>query len=389
MKRSSSPRLCCRLSQVFVLIFFAYLLIEQSKNKPPNNVPVIAATHSVTSTTASSLSLPSPSSSLQLSGGIGGNSGDWNDRQNCVSLVDRAGEVFLYHWLVLNLGSLCRHYKPGLVVDVYTYPWLTETAASTYHRESMKFFEPHFHFPYPNQPEPADGHCPNEWGAILWQADRPDPESHFCLRGLTSLALSEYPGGTPEFQVNEMVYITREGRPQRSILNEASFLAEFQKMGIRRVKLEDLSFAEKIKLFATARLIISPQSASLTFTYATDRRALIIEIFQETERMLHYRHLARDLHLQWRRFSDVEVVGELEPIFTSNFNFIVNGPALIEFVQKGIAETQERAEGRPIKDNNTEAIDGRFAIYGHESAAELEVSRDDLLVRLNRSLGAP
>ena len=383
MKRiiSSSPRLCCNLSQVVVLIFFFYLSIEYSRG---NNTAASLVTSNTSSSLAQSSSSSSTSSSLQLSGGIGGNSGDWDDRQNCVSLINRKGEDHLYHWLVLNIGALCRHYKPGLVVDVYTYPWLTENGASAYHRESMAFFGPHFHFPFPNQPEPTDGHCSNEWGANLWQDDRPDPEAHFCLRGLTSLAFSEQPGGVPEFQVNEMVYITREGRPQRSVLNEASFIAEFQKMGIRRVKLEELSFAEKVKLFATARLIISPQSASLTFTYATDRRALIIEIFQETERMLHYRNLARDLHLQWRRFSDLEVVGQLEPIFSSHYNFIVNGTALIAFVQKGIAETQERAEGPPIKDNITEAIDGRINLYGHESAEDLEVSRDELLMKLHQ-----
>jgi len=271
----------------------------------------------------------------------------------CVTLADRGGADLLYHWFVLNVGALWAHYEPGATVDVYA-PFLSGGGAR-YHGESQALFWPDFYFP-PGA-DSAAGDCAPEFGTALWADDRPDPQAHFFLRGLFARALARAPGGAPAFNASELVYVTRAGRPQRAVLNEEAFLPALAALGVRRVQLEDLSFAEKLRLFASARLVVSPQSAGLTFLAAADRRALVVEIFQEVDAMNHYRYMADDLAVPFRRFSALEVVGPTVPIFNAHFNFVVDAPALVAFVTRALAETAPRAAGPPVVSNVTEAID--------------------------------
>ncbi len=290
--------------------------------------------------------------------------GDWEGRRECVSLMNRGGEKAMYHWIILNLGALWKYFRRGSVVDVYVGDWLTVGGASRYHNESMQFFAGDFFFPWGAAAGPGavrePPHCAPEYGTDLWADDRPDPESHVFLRGLIARALARAPRAPPAFNASLMVYVTRAGRPSRSVLNEDAFLPALAALGVQRVQLEDYSFEEKVRLFASARLVISPQSASLTYVVAADRRALVIEIFQDVDQMNHYKFAAADLRIPYRRFSQLQVVGDTVPIFNAPFNFIVDAPALVDFVQKAILETAALAAGPPVRNNVTELIDEKY-----------------------------
>lgn len=249
----------------------------------------------------------------------------------CAVLSDRGGSGNLYHWFVLNIGGLWR-FQHG-PIDVYSGNWLS--SPSSYHVESEALFAPDLRFS-----SGAPCHCQRVFGAALFAPDRTEPQAHIFLRELFERALARMPGGAPAFNASEMVYITRTGRPYRTILNEDSFLADFAAMGIRCIKLEDLALVDKLRLFASARLIISPQSAGLTFLAAANRRALVVEIFQGIDEMNHYKYMAHDLRIPFRRFSGLEVIGPTDNIYNGSFNFIVDGRALVDFVKNALEETE-------------------------------------------------
>jgi Glycosyltransferase 61 len=270
----------------------------------------------------------------------------------CIVLMDR-GSGQLYHYLILNIGALHRYYRRNVTMEVYT-PWLElRKEGANFHRESMALFAPEFKF-LPGNDSPT-GSCAVEYGSAMYNDDRPEPAAHYFLRGLFTRVLSR--NGGASFNASEMVYVTRKGSPRRSVLNEAALIPALSALGIRFVQLEELSFAGKLRLFASARLIISPQSAGLTFLAAADRRALVVEIYADLNVMHHYRNMASDLAVPFRRFTSVAVEGDISAVFSGDYNFVVDVPAFVAFLQHALEETDPVAKGKRICYNLTDAID--------------------------------
>jgi len=290
------------------------------------------------------------------------------DPPTCVHLQARGGQAYMYHWFVLNLGGLFRFYRRARTVTVFT-PWPRADGEARFHGESRALFFPDLAIKLGAE-SPSEG-CVPEFGAALFADDRPDPAAHYFLRGLFLRALARaFPGAAaPRFNASELVYITRAGRPQRAVLNEADFLPALAARGIRFVQLEELSLAEKLRLFATARLIISPQSAGLTFIPAADRRALVIEIFQDVDAMRHYEFAAADVDVPFARFSALKVVGPTVPICCAHFNFIVDARALVLFIDASLAATAARAAAPRVCSRATDAQDERSGITHEDRAA--------------------
>ena len=79
-----------------------------------------------------------------------------------------------------------------------------------------------------------------------------------------------------QFDINKKIYISRNKSSQckdspsyninrRLILNEDNLYKELKKKGFERIYLEDYSVEEKIKIFNTSSIIISPFGGALTF----------------------------------------------------------------------------------------------------------------------------
>jgi hypothetical protein len=262
--------------------------------------------------------------------------------QHAVCLWDRGGDDLIYHFFLLSLPGLRTHVRAHESVFVYM-PWLREHGHGprAYQLEGIKLLEPYFVFVDEAENRIA---CTLEYGATLIEGrhDRLDVDSVVFFRAFFRRALQER-GILPTRDPALMVYVTRAGTDRRKVLNEDSFLPEFSALGIRYVQLETLNVTEKFRLFATASLIISPQSAGLLFTAVAPRNSHVIEIFPAMGLMLHYVFMCGDLGVPIERFSDLQVVGPMEPIGSAPYNFIVNATTLVKLVEKRVAEVRARA----------------------------------------------
>jgi tetratricopeptide (TPR) repeat protein/capsular polysaccharide biosynthesis protein len=85
----------------------------------------------------------------------------------------------------------------------------------------------------------------------------------------------------------ERIYIRRDDAHHRRILNEEQVIAQLEAVGFVAVTLEALSFAEQVRLFAQAQVIIAPHGGGLTNTIFCQRGAIVVE-FMAPQYIRHY-----------------------------------------------------------------------------------------------------
>lgn len=90
------------------------------------------------------------------------------------------------------------------------------------------------------------------------------PPGHFndqAIRGVRNVLLARF--GSPEDH-DERLYITRSKATKRRIVNEAGVNAILKEFGFTTVCMEDLSFAEQVRVCSRARYLVSNHGAGLT-----------------------------------------------------------------------------------------------------------------------------
>jgi hypothetical protein len=80
----------------------------------------------------------------------------------------------------------------------------------------------------------------------------------------------------------ERIYISREDAKWRKVANEQEVANYLSKKGFRKVVLSSLSLMEQIRIFSSARIIVSPNGAQLANLVFCDPGAMIIELFSQT-----------------------------------------------------------------------------------------------------------
>ncbi len=68
---------------------------------------------------------------------------------------------------------------------------------------------------------------------------------------------------SPSSPSGERLYISRAQARVRRVLNEAAVMEVLGAVGFRLCRLEDMSFAEQVRLFAAAELVVAPHGAGL------------------------------------------------------------------------------------------------------------------------------
>lgn len=249
-----------------------------------------------------------------------------------VYVLENRGYHFLFHWVVFMLGGL-RHIpknEDGTAVQMYC----STPDAQAYHRESLELIRD----AYQILPElPKDVPTQNNYGEPLIRNDFVNGDTYRFLR---ELYLSRLPA-TP-FNVKRKIYISRsdsmtsnpanKGRKIRHILNETELCAELQTLGFETIVLSELSFQDKIKLFQSAGIIISPHGSGLVFSLFANPQCLIIEILPDgINDHNHYKLMCEELQIPYHRFSDVTVEGS-HPDLSSEWNMKISIPAVKTFL---------------------------------------------------------
>lgn len=111
------------------------------------------------------------------------------------------------------------------------------------------------------------------------------PAVHVYLR---DLFLSKLPAR--QVVPGKNIYITRRnsekltgnfGVKKRQVLNESELVAMLDKFNFKYVNLEEYSLLDKIELFQTSHIILSPNSGALTFCFLANPKTTIIELIPE------------------------------------------------------------------------------------------------------------
>jgi hypothetical protein len=158
----------------------------------------------------------------------------------------------------------------------------------------------------------------------------------------------------PEFSIkpNKRIYITRKnsefvsrhnGVKKRHVLNEDELIERLTYLDFQYVQLEDLSFKEKVELFATSEMIVAPNGGGLSFLVFANEKTKFIELFpnyrlgeygQTYEPNYNHRqflHVANILKLNYTRFPDMTFVD-------NELNIKVNIDSLLPFIEKKLSE---------------------------------------------------
>jgi len=115
---------------------------------------------------------------------------------------------------------------------------------------------------------------------------------------------------------NRRIYITRKNSENltvntiktRQIINEHELFNFLKKLNFEFIHLENLSLKEKINLFNSAEIIISPNSGALCFILFANSKTQIIELFplELGKKFCHtqFKELSEALGLKYYRFRD-------------------------------------------------------------------------------------
>lgn len=98
------------------------------------------------------------------------------------------------------------------------------------------------------------------------------------------------------------IYITRQNTSRRRLLNESEVRSFLERKGFEIVDPGGLSFAEQVKLFNEARIIVAQHGAALTnLLFMT--RGSVIEIFSSDEQPQYYQQYAQTAGLDYEPIS--------------------------------------------------------------------------------------
>ncbi len=119
-----------------------------------------------------------------------------------------------------------------------------------------------------------------------WQVDKlyftelPSPlgnPSPYAVEWLRSKFLGN--ASTPATGVKRLLYVTRRDAPQRRVLNEKEIVDYLKGIGFEVICPGDYSFAEQIKMFSEASVVVGPHGAAFANMVFAPAGATLIEFF--------------------------------------------------------------------------------------------------------------
>jgi hypothetical protein len=101
------------------------------------------------------------------------------------------------------------------------------------------------------------------------------------------------------------IFISRKKASKRRIINEDLLFKELEKLNFERIFLEDFSFREKIEIFSTSKVIVSPHGASLANLVFAPSNAKVLEIFPPKTKHNVYKNIAENQNLPYSTYTGV------------------------------------------------------------------------------------
>lgn len=98
---------------------------------------------------------------------------------------------------------------------------------------------------------------------------------------------------------DRLVYVSRNRSARRRILNEDELLAVLKSYGFETCYLEEMGFAEQMKLFASARIVVAPHGAGLVNLVWSREGTTVLELYPEFYHDPSFRLLASAMKLDY------------------------------------------------------------------------------------------
>jgi len=99
-----------------------------------------------------------------------------------------------------------------------------------------------------------------------------------------------------------LVYISRSDSHRRNVANEDELLQMLTPYGFKKFTLASLNFVEKVKLFASAKIIIAPHGAGLANLTFCQEGSSLIEFFTSTYVCACYSEMAQKVGMHYNYF---------------------------------------------------------------------------------------
>lgn len=218
-------------------------------------------------------------------------------------LLEKRGHVYIYHWLVYNIGGL-RHLPGKRPIHIC----FDFDGFQKYHEETIELIKDEYIVETP----PSGAHIIKHHGEPVGnrEGDEVHPDTYTFLRNLFCSRIS-----SPAFDESKFIYLTRKksesnsgnfGEKTRQILNEDEIIPRLKDLGFQIVQFEDISIIEKINLFRTSKLIVGPNSGGMSFAVCMDMRGELVEIISPGATCAnHYKHMCNSLGLAHTLYTDV------------------------------------------------------------------------------------
>ena len=263
-------------------------------------------------------------------------------------LENRGGHMFLYHFLIYNLGGLyyicngiydMRSKKSSNKLNDYrvkdrpsvelTYPitiCLDERGGplSGVIKEGFDIIKDRFKL-ITKLPEGDEYEIISIYGEPCdtnTATDNPDKICPF----VRDLFLSRIPNIS---MPRKKYFIRRKKSKVRTILNEEEFVERLKAYDIESIYLEEYSFEEKVNIFNSASMVISTNSSALTCILFCNKDVKVLEIIKNPHHCglgFHYKIICNTLGLSYYRYSNV--------IEDGNGNFrIENDSDIFKYIQ--------------------------------------------------------
>ena len=96
-----------------------------------------------------------------------------------------------------------------------------------------------------------------------------------------------------------------QGAKRRQIVNEDEVVTALAPLGFESLFLEDYSLTEKIRLFQSAKVVVSPNGGALTMCFFANKKTHVIEITVDTTGEDMYNHVCTVLSIPTTRYTNV------------------------------------------------------------------------------------
>jgi len=202
-----------------------------------------------------------------------------------------------YHWMTDSLLRLegLEYYqrqtgrKPTLIIDSNPPSWQTESLR-------LLGYEPDDYIPWNGSRLKVERLV---IPSLRLKQRSPSPSA---CRWLCQTMLNNLPNVASEnLSFSSRIYISRPKKVGRNVINEDEVMEALTPFGFVAYTLESMSFADKVRLFSKAEIVVAPHGAGLVHTIFAPQNLVLIEIFGyfiAAEYFLiaktmgfHYRHL--------------------------------------------------------------------------------------------------